>query len=190
LEREVAGFNAQFKVGDVVAYREVLRDDCPVQVFSTRTEAQILSGHSAVVWLNGKSGCVLISHCRKATPEEVHEASEAQKLAEAETTRRATRKAEAKSAISQLNAAPYVMHPDAFRRLRNGEPSSIRKKTFCEPAEVKMYEGPLVDALVHSVRELMRLSLHNDLPEAERIEIAERAVDLLEKFTADEPVPF
>ncbi|WP_256701045.1 hypothetical protein [Caballeronia sordidicola] len=32
-------------------------------VYVTRTPAEVLSGHTAVVWLDGKSGCVAVSHC-------------------------------------------------------------------------------------------------------------------------------
>jgi hypothetical protein len=62
LEQEVAAFNRRFNVGDPVEYMEVI-DSGNSQRFTTRSEAQILSGHSAVVWLNGKSGCVACSHC-------------------------------------------------------------------------------------------------------------------------------
>ncbi len=30
------------------------------------TEAQVLGGHTAVVWLAGVSGCVALSHCEPA----------------------------------------------------------------------------------------------------------------------------
>ncbi|MGV2904634.1 hypothetical protein [Achromobacter sp. AGC25] len=33
------------------------------QTFKTKTEAEVLSGHTAVVWLEGKRGCVAVSHC-------------------------------------------------------------------------------------------------------------------------------
>jgi hypothetical protein len=62
LEREVAAFNRRFAVGDAVDYYEVINLGQP-QRLRTRTPAQILSGHTAVVWLEGKSGCVCCSHC-------------------------------------------------------------------------------------------------------------------------------
>jgi hypothetical protein len=62
LEQEVAAFNRRFQVGDDVDYMEVI-DSGKVQRLRTRTPAQILSGHTAVVWLEGKSGCVCCSHC-------------------------------------------------------------------------------------------------------------------------------
>ena len=34
------------------------------QLFTTRTGASVLSGHTCVVWLNGKSGCVTVDACK------------------------------------------------------------------------------------------------------------------------------
>jgi hypothetical protein len=55
-------FNARVKVGDSVEYTEVVGMGKPT-VYTTRTAAEVLSGHTAVVWLEGKSGCVCVSHC-------------------------------------------------------------------------------------------------------------------------------
>jgi hypothetical protein len=62
LEAEVRAFNNRVRVGDEVDYFEVI-DVGASQRYRTRSEAQILSGHTAVVWLEGKSGCVCCSHC-------------------------------------------------------------------------------------------------------------------------------
>jgi hypothetical protein len=66
LEQEVAAFNRRLSVGDEVDYYET-QDDINVtgksKRYRTRTPAQVLSGHTAVVWLEGKSGCVCCSHC-------------------------------------------------------------------------------------------------------------------------------
>jgi hypothetical protein len=61
LQSEVDTFNSKVPVGGAVDYFEI--PGAPLQRFKTRTEAQILSGHTAVVWLEGKSGCVCVSHC-------------------------------------------------------------------------------------------------------------------------------
>ena len=61
-EQEVADWNARVKVGDLVEYRSY--PEAAPQTFKTRTEAQVLSGHTAVVWLAGKSGCVCCDACR------------------------------------------------------------------------------------------------------------------------------
>lgn len=66
LEQEVAAFNRRFNVGDPVDYYETTDDierTGKSKRYVTRTPAQILSGHTAVVWLEGKSGCVCCSHC-------------------------------------------------------------------------------------------------------------------------------
>ena len=60
--KEVEQWNATVRVGDTVEYRDPPRAE--PQQFTTRTEAEVLSGHTAVVWLNGKSGCVACSACR------------------------------------------------------------------------------------------------------------------------------
>jgi hypothetical protein len=67
LQRECDAFNREFPVGSTVEYTSY--PGAPAQRFTTRTEASVLSGHTSVVWLNGKSGCVCISHCKKLFPE-------------------------------------------------------------------------------------------------------------------------
>lgn len=62
-QKKVDEWNARVKVGDSVEYREVLDDNKP-ELFTTRTPADILGGHTAVVWLNNKSGCVCLDHCQ------------------------------------------------------------------------------------------------------------------------------
>lgn len=61
-EKEVADWNARVKVGDTVEYRWF--PEAEPEIFKTRTEAEVLSGHTAVVWLEGKSGCVSCDACR------------------------------------------------------------------------------------------------------------------------------
>jgi len=53
---EAAQFNNAVHVGQEVDYRSDPYAD-PVR-FKTRCHAEVLSGHTAVVWLEGKSGCV------------------------------------------------------------------------------------------------------------------------------------
>jgi hypothetical protein len=57
----VAAWNNAVSVGQWVDYREV--EDAAPQRLRTRTRAEVLSGHTAVVWLEGKSGCVCCTHC-------------------------------------------------------------------------------------------------------------------------------
>ncbi len=61
-EKEVAAFNQRFQIGDEVIYTD--HPGATPQRFTTRTQAMVLSGHTAVVWLNGKRGCVVVSHCK------------------------------------------------------------------------------------------------------------------------------
>lgn len=60
--KKVAAWNARVKLGDMVEYRSY--PEAPPQRFRTRTAAQVLSGHTAVVWLEGKAGCVCCDACR------------------------------------------------------------------------------------------------------------------------------
>lgn len=62
LQRQCDEFNARVKLGDEVQYEELIGEGGAT--YRTRTPAQILSGHTAVVWLEGKSGCVAIDHCK------------------------------------------------------------------------------------------------------------------------------
>ena len=61
LQAEVEAFNARVPLDTEVDYFEY--EGAPLVRYKTRTEAQILSGHTAVVWLKGKAGCVCVSHC-------------------------------------------------------------------------------------------------------------------------------
>lgn len=61
-QKAVSDWNARVNVGAAVEYSEVIGMGTP-QKFTTATPAQVLSGHTAVVWLNGKSGCVALAHC-------------------------------------------------------------------------------------------------------------------------------
>lgn len=59
-QKEADAFNARFSLGEQVEYAEVVGG--PSKRYKTRSEASVLSGHTAVVWLEGKSGCVCCSH--------------------------------------------------------------------------------------------------------------------------------
>ncbi len=57
LQRECDAFNARHAVGQPVT----VRMDCGLTVDTvTRSPAQILSGHTAVIWLENISGCYLL----------------------------------------------------------------------------------------------------------------------------------
>jgi hypothetical protein len=56
-----AKFNERFPVGTRVRYWTGSRDGIG-KVSHTRTEAQVIGGHTAVVWLEDQTGCVALSH--------------------------------------------------------------------------------------------------------------------------------
>lgn len=60
-QAEADKFNASIPVGSLVEFRNFPGTDS--KQYRTRTPAEVLSGHTAVVWLEGKSGCVCCSHC-------------------------------------------------------------------------------------------------------------------------------
>jgi hypothetical protein len=67
-ERVVARWNKLHPVGTWVRYCEIAGESEKPLVTQTRTPAQMLSGHTAVVWLKGKAGCVAIfRHCEAIT---------------------------------------------------------------------------------------------------------------------------
>jgi hypothetical protein len=62
MEKRCAQWNARHPVGAQVEYHSVI-GEAEFKVFRTRTPAQVLSGLTAVVWLEGKSGCVCLEAC-------------------------------------------------------------------------------------------------------------------------------
>lgn len=55
-------WNLRVKVGDSVEFHPIIGES-EHRIHTTRTKAEILSGHTAVVWLNGVSGCVALDAC-------------------------------------------------------------------------------------------------------------------------------
>lgn len=68
LQRQVDDWNAKVSVGATVEYRS--HPGAEPQQFTTRTPAEILGGHTSVVWLDGKSGCVATEACRSVAPKD------------------------------------------------------------------------------------------------------------------------
>lgn len=54
LQQQCDRFNAHYPVGQVVTLRKDSGDGFATV---TRSRAEVLSGHSAVIWLEGVSGC-------------------------------------------------------------------------------------------------------------------------------------
>lgn len=61
LQQACDAFNAEYPVGTPVY---LLKDNGDVVETKTRSAAQILSGHSAVIWLEDVSGCYLLERVR------------------------------------------------------------------------------------------------------------------------------
>lgn len=57
----VAMWNRRFPVGTRVRYWTGAREGVGKESV-TRTEAEALSGHTAVIWLEGVVGCVALTH--------------------------------------------------------------------------------------------------------------------------------
>lgn len=58
---DVDRFNAKWPVGTKVRYWTGLHEG-PGKEGVTRSRAELLSGHTAVVWIEGASGCVALTH--------------------------------------------------------------------------------------------------------------------------------
>ena len=63
LEREVAEWNRRHGVGALVKYHRIIGEGEGVAT-KTRSEAWVLSGHTAVVMVEGVSGCVALEAVR------------------------------------------------------------------------------------------------------------------------------
>ncbi len=68
-DQQVVDWNNAWNVGQEVEYRS--HPGADPQRFKTRSFAQVLSGHTAVVWLEGKSGCVTLDACRAVEREAI-----------------------------------------------------------------------------------------------------------------------
>lgn len=69
MQKECDRWNAANPIGASVMVKLDGHDE-PIAT-TTRSGAQVLSGHSAVIWLEGVSGCYLLTHVRAAaTPEQ------------------------------------------------------------------------------------------------------------------------
>jgi hypothetical protein len=58
LQAQCDAFNGKYPVGQKVSVRKDAGDGV---ITVTRSKAEVLSGHSAVIWLEGISGCYLLN---------------------------------------------------------------------------------------------------------------------------------
>lgn len=63
LERECKEWNDKYPVGTLVKYFPVIGEYQHYKVYPTLTPAELLSGHTPVLWLKGKGGCVALEAC-------------------------------------------------------------------------------------------------------------------------------
>lgn len=68
LQKQVDDWNNKFPPGQKV---NVLLDGGSTFHTTTRSRAQLLGGHSAVVWLDGISGCYLLERCHPWLPNDM-----------------------------------------------------------------------------------------------------------------------
>lgn len=64
LQEQCDGFNARYPVGQRVTVR---KDNGEGVSTTTRSRAEVLGGHSAVIWLEGISGCYLLNRVTPMT---------------------------------------------------------------------------------------------------------------------------
>lgn len=64
LQLQVDQFNARYPVGQQVTVR---KDGGEGFSTKTRSKAEVLSGHSAVIWLEGMAGCYLLDRVTPIT---------------------------------------------------------------------------------------------------------------------------
>lgn len=64
LQKQCDEWNARWPVGTEIEYYPVA-GDTQYSVHRTRGPAYVLSGHTAVIFLEDKSGCVALDHCRE-----------------------------------------------------------------------------------------------------------------------------
>ncbi len=63
LQSTVDRFNARYPVGMLIRYwKDAGGKHTPSRVTRTVTRASVLSGHTPVVWVEGESGCIALTH--------------------------------------------------------------------------------------------------------------------------------
>jgi hypothetical protein len=63
LERECMLWNAMNPIGTEVEYHPVI-GEASHRITRTRTGAYVLSGHTAVIFIEGQAGCVALDACK------------------------------------------------------------------------------------------------------------------------------
>ena len=66
-QQKVDAWNKRYAIGQAVAVR---RGEGQVLRTRTRSSAQLLSGHTAVIWVDGIAGCYLLDRVSAVSPAE------------------------------------------------------------------------------------------------------------------------
>lgn len=62
LQKQCDAWNARYPIGTQVAFHPIIGGpECRIR--TTKSAAVVLSGHTAVVWLDGESGCSALEAC-------------------------------------------------------------------------------------------------------------------------------
>jgi len=67
LQAQCDAWNELHGIGTLIAYEEI-RGEGETHRGKSTADAQLLEGHSAVIWLEGKRGCVSLDHCMALAP--------------------------------------------------------------------------------------------------------------------------
>ena len=70
LQKQCDKWNAKSPIGTAVSYESIVGRGETFRGKSS-SEAEVMGGHSAVIWLYGKSGCVSLAHCTAVAEEPV-----------------------------------------------------------------------------------------------------------------------
>lgn len=60
-EQQAAMWNEKYPVGIAVLYWRGAKQG-PGKQSSTKSQAEVLGGHTAVIWVEGEPGCIALSH--------------------------------------------------------------------------------------------------------------------------------
>lgn len=69
-QNQCDAWNSAHPVGTLVSF-EFIQGEGETFRGKSRSEAQVLSGHSPMIWLEGKSGCVHLGHCTAVSTPDV-----------------------------------------------------------------------------------------------------------------------
>ncbi|MCZ4509923.1 hypothetical protein O3Q52_17310 [Streptomyces sp. ActVer] len=127
-------FNSRYPVGTpVVAYPACRPEDHPGDrrlITRTRSKAQVLGGHTDVVWVDGHSACIALSHVDVVSEDEF----------------KAARAAGTAAAVAERGALPVPVGGTP-ERLGHATPAETVPALLATIKELWGLQSPLIDAL-------------------------------------------